>query len=104
MPPSSLQLRLLLLLLQQRQGWCVLTSRLQQGLCCCSTGGRQGPACLPGFSSPPSLVRLARPAAGAGRNVSTSLFCKNLGSPGLPHAGPSRAEFELRYFMSEYLH
>ena len=50
---------------------------------------------LPGFSSPPSLVGLARPAAGAGRNVSTSLFCKNLRSAGLAAAGPSRAELEL---------
>ena len=47
----------------------------------------------------PALIGGGRARAG---NVSTSLFCKNLRSPGLAPAGPSRAEFEICYFMSEY--
>ena len=47
----------------------------------------------------PALIGGGRARAG---NVSTSLFCKNLRSPGLAPAEPSRAEFELCYFMSEY--
>ena len=89
-PEPSLHLRLLL-----QPQWCVLTRiHFEQGLCCCSTAG----AGLPGFSSP-ALIGGGRARAG---NVSTSLFCKNLRSPGLAPAGPSRAEFEICYFMSEY--
>ena len=96
-PPSLLQLGLLLL--QQRQ-WCVLTRLQQQGLCCCSTGCRQGPACQ-GF--PPRPHWSDGPVRLLVDNVSTSLFGKNLRSLGLTPAGPGRAEFELCYFVNIHI-
>ena len=91
-PEPSLHLRLLL-----QPQWCVLTRiHFEQGLLLLQYGrGRLARVFLP------ALIGGGRARAG---NVSTSLFCKNLRSPGLAPAGPSRAEFEICYFMSEYPH